>query len=100
MRDFTAGHVSTEEARELLATAQEKLGSDVLEFVTGVSYRNLLLYRGANAKAPFSTDTRATPPHDLTDKSVLDDYPRGPGSSIVCPTFTLCRIAKFCEALH
>jgi 2,3-bisphosphoglycerate-independent phosphoglycerate mutase len=83
MRDFTAGHVSTDEARELLATAQETLGSDVLQFVPGVSYRNLLLYRGAKSKAPFSTDTRATPPHDLTDKSVLDDYPRGPGSTLL-----------------
>ncbi len=83
MRDFTAGHVSTEEARELLATAQEKLGDDTLQFVPGVSYRNLLLYRGAKSRAPFSMDTRATPPHDLTDKSVLDDYPRGPGSTLL-----------------
>ena len=33
--------------------------------------------------APFSADTRTTPPHDLTDKSVLDDYPRGPGSDLL-----------------
>ena len=32
---------------------------------------------------PFSPDTRTTPPHDLTDKSVLDDYPRGPGSDLL-----------------
>ncbi|MEX2188166.1 MAG: cofactor-independent phosphoglycerate mutase [Pirellulales bacterium] len=83
MRDFTAGHISTEEARELLATAQQHLGDETLEFTPGVSYRNLLLYRGATKAAPFSPDTRATPPHDLTDKSVLDDYPRGPGSSLL-----------------
>ena len=46
-------------------------------FIPGVSYRNLLVYRGAGRPAPFGTDTRATPPHDLTDKSVLDDYPAG-----------------------
>ena len=28
-------------------------------------------------------DMRATPPHDLTDKSVLDDFPRGPGSDVL-----------------
>jgi 2,3-bisphosphoglycerate-independent phosphoglycerate mutase len=83
MRDFTAGHISTDEAKRLLATAQEHLGSRGLEFVPGVSYRNLLLYRPAGRPAPFSTDTRATPPHDLTDKSVLDDYPRGPGSDLL-----------------
>jgi 2,3-bisphosphoglycerate-independent phosphoglycerate mutase len=83
MRDFTAGHISTDEAKQLLATAQEKIGSDYLQFYPGVSYRNLLVYRGAKKPAPFSRDTRATPPHDLTDKTVLDDYPRGPGSDLL-----------------
>jgi 2,3-bisphosphoglycerate-independent phosphoglycerate mutase len=80
MRSFTAGHISTDEARQLLATAQEKLGDDRWQFVTGVSYRNLLIYRGAGQSAPFARETRATPPHDLTDKSVTEDYPRGLGS--------------------
>jgi 2,3-bisphosphoglycerate-independent phosphoglycerate mutase len=83
MRDFTAGHISTEEARELLAVVQERLGSDELQFYPGVSYRNLLVYRGAKRAAPFSIDTRTTPPHDLTDRTVLDDYPRGPGSGLL-----------------
>ena len=83
MRDFTADHISTEEATELLATAQEQLGGDGLEFVPGVSYRNLLIWRGAKRPAPFTMDMRATPPHDLTDKSVLDDFPRGPGSDVL-----------------
>jgi 2,3-bisphosphoglycerate-independent phosphoglycerate mutase len=81
MRDFTAGHISTEEGRQLLAAAQENLGSDWLHFFTGVSYRNLLIHRGAKHPAPYSRDTRTTPPHDLTDKTVLNDYPRGPGSA-------------------
>jgi 2,3-bisphosphoglycerate-independent phosphoglycerate mutase len=83
MRSFTAGHVSTEEATALLATAQQELGGEALEFKPGVSYRNLLLYRGAKGKAPFTHETRATPPHDLTDKSIADDYPRGPGSDLL-----------------
>ena len=83
MRDFTADHISTEEATELLKTAQDELGDDNLEFVPGVSYRNLLLYRGDEKPAPFSTETRTTPPHDLTDKTVADDFPRGPGSDLL-----------------
>jgi 2,3-bisphosphoglycerate-independent phosphoglycerate mutase len=83
MRDFTAGHISTEEAKALLATAQEKIGTEHLQFYPGVSYRNLLVHRGAKHKAPYSQDTRATPPHDLTDKTVLNDYPRGPGSDLL-----------------
>jgi len=83
MRDFTADHISTEEATELLAAAQEHLGGDGLEFVPGVSYRNLLLWRGGQREAPFTMDLRATPPHDLTDQSVLDGFPRGPGSDVL-----------------
>ena len=84
MRDFTAGHISSEEAAELLKTAQEELADDRMQFYPGVSYRNLLIFRGALCPAPFSPDTRATPPHDLTDKPVLDDYPRGPGCDLLC----------------
>jgi len=83
MRSFTADHVSTAEATELLRTCQRELGAEHLEFVPGVSYRNLLLFRGAKQPAPFTKDTRATPPHDLTDKSVADEFPRGPGSDLL-----------------
>ena len=98
MVDFTADHISTEEASALLSSAQQALldkpaggtgGDDAipakvasrLEFAPGVSYRNLLIYRGeAGVAAPFSRDTRTAAPHDLTDLPVTDDFPRGPGS--------------------
>ena len=84
MKIFTAGQISTEEATELLKTAQQEIAAEGYEFVPGVSYRNLLLYRGsADQNAPFSEDTRTTPPHDLTDKTVANDYPRGPGSDLL-----------------
>jgi 2,3-bisphosphoglycerate-independent phosphoglycerate mutase len=83
MRSFTADHVSTAEATELLKTCQQQMGADYLEFTPGVSYRNLLIYRGAKHSPPFTRDTRATPPHDLTDRSVADDFPRGPGSDLL-----------------
>lgn len=83
MRDFTAGHISTEEAAELMRAMQEQLGSDRVQFFPGVSYRNLMVCRGAGQAVPFSPDTRTVPPHDLTDKSVLDSYPRGPGSDLL-----------------
>ena len=60
MVDFTADHISTAESTELLKSAQsELLGHDPvdahLEFVPGVSYRNLLLFRGsADRPAPFA----------------------------------------------
>jgi len=83
MRSFTADHISTEEAIELLSACQEDLSPDWLEFVPGVSYRNLLICRRAGLPVPFTFETRTTPPHDLTDKSVADDFPRGPGSDLL-----------------
>jgi 2,3-bisphosphoglycerate-independent phosphoglycerate mutase len=89
MEDFTAGHVSTAEARDLLAAAQAGLAADFpalagWSFVPGVSYRNLLLHRGqAGTPAPLAADLRATPPHDLMDKPVADAFPRGGGSRLL-----------------
>ncbi len=83
MRSFTAGQISTSEAAELLAALQATLTEDYLQFVPGVSYRNLLLYRGTGRPAPFTQDTRTIAPHDLTDKSVADSFPRGPGSDLL-----------------
>jgi 2,3-bisphosphoglycerate-independent phosphoglycerate mutase len=86
MVDFTADHISTHEATELLQSAQSSLLGDSsldsrLQFVPGVSYRNLLIYRGESGEpAPFSKETRTRAPHDLTDLPVTDDFPRGPGS--------------------
>jgi len=83
MKSFTAGQISTPEAAALMATLQDKLGSERLRFYCGVSYRNLLVYRGAGRPPLFSADTRTAQPHDLTDQSVQDDYPRGPGSDVL-----------------
>jgi 2,3-bisphosphoglycerate-independent phosphoglycerate mutase len=88
MRDFTAGHISTEESTKLLAAAQQEIAAaakyrGAIEFVPGVSYRNLLVWRGEKLAPPFTNDTRTSAPHDITDQSVLEDHPRGPGSDVL-----------------
>lgn len=84
MTSFTSGHISSNEAKALLETAQAKIGSDQFQFVPGVSYRNLLIYRDAGPlNISFSMETRTTPPHDLSDKTIGNDFPRGPGSEIL-----------------
>jgi 2,3-bisphosphoglycerate-independent phosphoglycerate mutase len=89
MQDFTAGHVSTEEATALLQSAQQGLAADfpglaaAWQFMPGVSYRNLLVHRGTAGAAPFDATLRATPPHDLMDQSVADAFPRGTGSRLL-----------------
>jgi len=89
MQDFTAGHVSTAEGVALLAACQQGLAADFPDlaaawsFVPGVSYRNLLIHRGSPGAAPFDGGLRATPPHDLMDKPVVDDFPRGTGARLL-----------------
>lgn len=89
MEDFTAGHVSTEEATALLAACQRGLAADFpaiagWQFTPGVSYRNLFLFRGSpGVPAPLGPDLRATPPHDLLDQPVVDAFPRGTGSRLL-----------------
>lgn len=80
MIDFTAGHISTEEATALLKSAQHELAPDGFEFVPGVSYRNLLLARGG---APFASDTRTCAPHDYTDLAIDPALPSGPGGDLL-----------------
>jgi 2,3-bisphosphoglycerate-independent phosphoglycerate mutase len=87
MRDFTAEHVSSEEAKALIADLQGRLGGpgqgDVrLEFHPGVQYRNILVCRCGPA-APFSFETKTQPPHDIPDRPVADHLPRGPGSDLL-----------------
>ncbi len=90
MEDFTADHISTPEAAELLKSLAQRVGNPQLEFIPGVSYRNLMMYRGSDAAPPpFTTDTRSRAPHDLTDLPVTEDFPRGPGSSLLCDLMEL-----------
>jgi 2,3-bisphosphoglycerate-independent phosphoglycerate mutase len=46
MTDFTAGHITNDEGRQLIEAIAARLGSDRIEFHAGVSYRNLMIYRG------------------------------------------------------
>lgn len=92
MRDFTAGHITSEEGRPLIEAIQSALGGPLpptesgsrgrLEFHPGVSYRNILVYRGEGA-SPFSAATRTQPPHDVPDQPIADHLPRGPGSDML-----------------
>ena len=89
MTDFTADHISTDEAASLLAACQTGLARDFpellgWEFATGVSYRNLLLYRAAaDRPAPLGSDLRTTAPHDRVGQPIADAFPRGTGSRLL-----------------
>src|SRR5688572_24415872 len=77
MRDFTAGHITTDDARQLIMAIDDSLGGPApddasqLEFFPGVSYRHCLVYR-AVPSAPFTKETKTQPPHDIPDRPIKD----------------------------
>ena len=71
MDDFTSGHISTEESREIILDLNKALGSSPYQFFPGVGYRHLFVWRDA----PSSPETTA--PHDITGKTIASYLPHG-----------------------
>ncbi|MFR9661712.1 MAG: phosphoglycerate mutase, partial [Rikenellaceae bacterium] len=59
IKNHSAGHISNEEAAELINFLQRELGDDVISLHNGVSYRHLLKMKGGNKHI------HCTPPHDV-----------------------------------
>ena len=86
LTDFTAGHITSEEGAELIQALDREVGlrrRPEVEFHPGVSYRNLVVYRGKPGDAPFGVDTKTTPPHDHPGEPAAGFLPRGQGSEIL-----------------
>ena len=83
MRDFTAGHITNEDGKELIQALQKELngkeiGGGTLEFHAGVSYRNILVWCGKTGSSPF-VGMKTQPPHDIPDRAVADYLPQTEG---------------------
>lgn len=74
MKDYSAGHISNEEAKAVIGTLQEKLGGNGFRFYAGVQYRHILV-------APRYGQAKCTPPHDIAGKDVAPYYPKGEGET-------------------
>jgi len=77
MEDFTAGHISSGEAAEIVGDLNRHLGGNGIEFHPGVSYRNLMVWRGG------MEGMTTTPPHDITDQKIRTYLPQGKGADKV-----------------
>lgn len=84
MKSFTAGQIPNDLGAELIQLMQKSLcGDPHWKFYPGVSYRNLLIWRGRGEPSPFAEDTQTVPPHDLTDQPVAAGLPQGTGSELL-----------------
>jgi 2,3-bisphosphoglycerate-independent phosphoglycerate mutase len=72
--DYSGGHISSEEARELFSMLEQKLGGGRFRFYPGVSFRGLLLVNGLDG------EVLTTPPHDIMGMEIEPFLPKGKGS--------------------
>ncbi len=64
MVDYSSDEITTEEAHQLIAAVNEKLGTAEYEFFGGTSYRHLLVWHDRE------NDFSLTPPHDISGRVV------------------------------
>ncbi|MDI6799591.1 MAG: cofactor-independent phosphoglycerate mutase [Actinomycetota bacterium] len=70
--DYSAGHISSEEASELISALNDFFADDGLRFYPGLSYRHIMVSRGDFEGIDF------TPPHDVVGGLVLDNLSQDP----------------------
>ncbi|MFH1853938.1 MAG: cofactor-independent phosphoglycerate mutase [Candidatus Omnitrophota bacterium] len=77
MIDYSAGHISSEEAASLIKTLNAKMGRDDMKFYAGISYRHLLVFkcRDKDDLKGF-LKIKCTPPHDITGKKIKRYLPK------------------------
>ncbi len=82
MRDFTAGHISSEEARELILALDAHFAAEPVRFHPGVSYRHLaVLDAGSNGEREALRAAACVPPHNISDQSYAPHLPAGEGAA-------------------
>ncbi|MEI6232033.1 MAG: cofactor-independent phosphoglycerate mutase [Planctomycetota bacterium] len=72
MFDFTAGHIKTEESKQLIQEMETRFGREGMHFFPGVSYRHLLVLR-----KPEGVKATCTPPHNIPGKPADAYLPQG-----------------------
>lgn len=70
MVDYSAGEISTAEAKELIEYLAKEINNDVYKLYAGISYRHCLVVDNGVVAGDF------TPPHDITGKPVKEYLPK------------------------
>jgi 2,3-bisphosphoglycerate-independent phosphoglycerate mutase len=77
MEDFSAGQIDSLEAKELIYDLNEQIGTEVVQFYAGVSYRHLMVWAEGKHRVAM------TPPQDLTGQPVGEFLPKGEGEKVL-----------------
>ena len=79
MWDYSAGHIGTVEAGQLVAALNESLGSREVRFYPGISYRHIVKLKGHEE----TLQAICTPPHDISNRQIAEFLPHGGGSDFL-----------------
>jgi len=79
MEDFSAGHITNEEARKVILDIDKQMGTNEIRFYTGVSYRHLMVLKNGAAKFSDLEKLEVLPPHDLIGKEISSCLPQMAG---------------------
>lgn len=77
LTDYSAGHVSTEEAAELIGSLERELGGGLITFYPGKMYRHIMRYRRA-----ADIDLKTDQPHDFQGEAYNKHWPSGRGAEL------------------
>lgn len=85
MEDFTAGHISDSEAKEIIADLDKAIGTEEVRFYSGVSYRHLMTMKNGASTSSGMEKLKLTPPHDIIGREIAPFLPvnEGPGKRIL-----------------
>ena len=76
MEDFSAGHISNEEATKIIVDLNKEMGTNEIQFHAGVSYRHLMVLKNGVAKFTNLEKLELTPPHDIIGKEISPFLPK------------------------
>ncbi len=80
MEDFAAGHISSEEAQEIIHDLNQGIGTEEVRFYAGVSYRHLMVLKDDDPSSSGLEGLALTPPHDIIGQEITPYLPEKKGS--------------------
>ncbi len=93
IKDYSSGHISTEESILLIQELQKEFGGNGVDFYPGVQYRHILKLDGKI----YSENVQTTPPHDQLDQPYKDHLVRAIDSNDLLAINTAQKINELIE---
>jgi 2,3-bisphosphoglycerate-independent phosphoglycerate mutase len=76
--DYAGGHITSDEAKELVASLSRQMSMPTVQFYSGVGYRHICVVKGTEM-----ANVDCTPPHDVIGQPMKNHMPRGEGADLL-----------------